>query len=456
MASEVFYMNDRANALQESIKFKAVKVFRDAGLGELFSPGDWVGIKIHFGEHGCSLSLRPQYVRSIADEIKRLGGKPVVVDCTTIVFTEYSSRATASDMLRTGARHGLTEEVLECPIWICDGEYGFDDVKVDVPNGVFLKHSFMGKKLLDLGAMIVLTHFKGHPMGVFGGALKNVGIGCGSKRGKLLTHVLNHPTYGVKAWTINQQAAAAAAEGPHPNILDRLIANCPFEAFVYENHALSIDKAKCVQCAACFGPGMFTGILAPPPEIMLMFAATIPDAFSGYVHAIGKDKVGYVTYAMDMSPWCDCVNFSDRPLVPNLGVFASRDPVAIDMACLEMVEKFTAMPGSKAEEFGFGEPGTERFTNCSGMAQVSQWTQINSGIHNGLGTADYELVTSVPAEEMDFWFAPYKPSNPWGAVNRDGMRAQDWTVEPYSHKNLQMSFVEMSTRPGGMVAEREL
>ena len=368
MASEVFYLNDRANTLQESIKFKAVKVFRDAGLGELFSPGDWVGIKIHFGEHGCSLSLRPQYVRSIADEIKRLGGKPVVVDCTTIVFTEYSSRATASDMLRTGARHGLTEEALECPIWICDGEYGFDDVKVDVPNGVFLKHSFMGKKLLDLGAMIVLTHFKGHPMGVFGGALKNVGIGCGSKRGKLLTHTLNHPTYGVHAWTINQQAAAAAAAGPHPNVLDRLMANCPFDAFAYQDGALSIDKEKCVQCAACFGPGMFTGILAPPPEIMLMFAATIPDAFSGYVHAIGKDKVGYVTYAMDMSPWCDCVNFSDRPLVPNLGVFASRDPVAIDMACLEMVEKFTAMPGSKAEEFGFGEPGTERFTNCSGMA----------------------------------------------------------------------------------------
>jgi hypothetical protein len=159
---------------------------------------------------------------------------------------------------------------------------------------------------------------------------------------------------------------------------------------------------------------------------------------------------------MDMSPWCDCVNFSDRPLVPNLGVLASRDPVAIDMACLEMVEKFAAMPGSTAEEFGFGEPGTERFTNCSGMAQVSQWVQINSAIYNGLGTADYELVTSVPAEEADFWFEPYKPSNPWGAVHRDNMRAQDWTVEPYSHKNLQLSFVEMSTRPKGMVAEREL
>ena len=143
MTSEVFYLNDRANSMAESLQFKAVKVFRDAGLGEIFSPGDWVGIKIHFGEYGITTNLRPQMIKSIADEIKRLGGKPVVVDCTTILFGDHSSRATATDMLKTGARHGLTEEVLGCPIWVCDGEYGFDDVKVEVPSGVFLKNSRM-------------------------------------------------------------------------------------------------------------------------------------------------------------------------------------------------------------------------------------------------------------------------------------------------------------------------
>ncbi len=312
MASEVFFLNDRSASLAESLKFKAVKVFRDAGLGELFSPGDWVGIKIHFGEYGNTACLRPHYVRAIADEIKRCGGKPVVVDCTTILFSDHSSRATATDMLEVGRRHGLTEESLGCPLWVCDGEYGFDDVKVEVPNGVFLKHSYMGKKLQELGAMIAVSHFKGHPLGVFGGALKNIGIGCGSKRGKLLTHCLNHPAYGVKNWTLNQQAAQAAAAGPHPNVLDRLMANCPFDVFTWENETLSMDLGKCIQCAACFGPGLFSGILAPPPELMLQFAATIPDAFSAYVHAIGKDHVGYVSYAVDITPWCDCTDFS-RP-----------------------------------------------------------------------------------------------------------------------------------------------
>jgi len=457
MASEVFFMNDRASSLQESIKYKAVKVFRDAGLGDLVKPGKWVGVKIHFGEHGCSLSLRPQYVRSIVEEIQRRGGKPVVVDCTTIPFGEYTSRGSRKDMLTTGARHGITEETMGCPIWIGDGEFGENDVKVEVPHGTFLKHSYMGRQLLDLDAMIVVTHFKGHPMGVFGGAMKNVGIGCGSKRGKLATHLINHPIYGIKNWTPNQQAVQAAAQAPHPNIVDRLMNMCPFDCFTFENDTLVWNTDECRQCGGCFGPGLFSGILGPSPEIMLQWANTIPDACSAYVNAIGKDRVGYVNYAMDISPWCDCGNFSDRPLVPNIGVFASKDPVAIDMACLEMTEQAVGTPGSKADDFGFGEPGSERFTNCSGFAGVSQWVQVNSGIYNGMGTSEYELVISKPAEEFDFWMKPYTPTNTWAMVNREALRKMDWSVDlPYSHKDLQMSMVEMGLKPQGKVAEREL
>ncbi len=456
MASEVFFMNDRANGLAESIKYKAVKVFRDAGLGELFKPGDTVGVKIHFGEHGCSLSLRPQYVRSIIEEIQRKGGHPVVVDCTTIVFNEYTSRATRADMLKTGARHGLTEETLGCPIWICDGEYGENEIRVPVPHGTFLTHSYMGKQLLDLDAMIVVTHFKGHPMGVFGGAMKNVGIGCGSKKGKASTHLLNHPLYGVRNWTVNQEAAQAAAQAPHPNPVDRLIEGCPFGCYSWDGENVLFDRAKCVGCSACFGPGMYSGIVGPIPEILVQWANTIPDSMAAYVNAIGRDKVGYVNYGVDITPWCDCVNFSDKPVVTNLGVFASKDPVAIDMACLEMTEQRSATPGSKADDLGFGEPGTERFTNCSGMAGVSQWAQIHSGMYNGLGTSEYELVLSQPAEELDFWMKPYTPANTWGMVHREAMRKMDWSIEPYTYADLQLSMIEMSLKPKGKVAEREL
>ena len=457
MASPVFYMNDRANSLQESMKFKAVKVFRDAGLGELFKPGDTVGVKIHMGEYGNTMNLRPQMIRSIVEEIKKLKGKPVVVDCTTIAFNEYTSRGTKEDMLWTAARHGMTEETLSCPIWVCDGDYGLDDVKVDIPHGTFLKHTYMGKKLTELDAMIVVTHFKGHPMGVFGGAMKNVGIGCGSKRGKLCTHLLNHPSYGRLAWTVNPKAVEGAMQGPKPTVLDRFISNCPFGAPSVKDGVFSTDTDRCHQCASCFGPALFSGILAPPPEIMLLWAITIPDAFSGYVNAIGKNKVGYVTYGIDITPWCDCVNFHDRQLVPNMGVFASKDPVAIDMACLEMAEASTGMPGSKSDDFGFGDPGTERFTNLSSMATVSQWAQIHSGIYNGLGTSEYELITSKPAPEYDFWMPKYSPEKPWGYVNRKGLHSGEWKPEyPYSHDRPRISLAEASLKPKGKAGEREL
>lgn len=450
MGSNVFYMNDRANSLPEAIMYKAVKVLRDAGLQDLFKKGDTVGIKLHMGEHGNVFNLRPQWISAIVDEIKRLGGKPVVVDCNTIIFSDYSSRAKTKDHLKNVARHGFTEEVLGCPIWICDGEYGFDDVKVEVPNGVMMKHSYMGKKLLELDAVVVATHFKGHPMGVFGGSLKNVGIGMGSKRGKLCTHFLNHPIYGRKAFLINQEAAAGLAQGESPTLMDRLINACAFDALEWKDGVLHYHSERCVQCAGCFGGGLFSGTLAPSAEALLTWAPTMVDAFAAYVNAIGKEKFIYLNYAMDISPWCDCCNWHDKSLVPNLGVFASKDPVAVDMACLEASEAAYGLPDSKATDFGFGEPGTERFTNCSSMAKVSQWAQINAGVFNGVGSSEYNLVESEPAPDTDFWPEPYSPKNIWGQVNREAIRKGNWTPEyPYYFDELQLSMTELSIKPKG-------
>lgn len=453
MPSKVYFMNDRANSLQESTPFKAVKVLRDAGLENHFKKGDIVGIKIHMGEYGNSLNLRPQWVGAIVEEVKRLGGKPVIVDCNTILFSDYSSRAIKSDHLRSVSRHGFNEETMGCPIWICDGDYGFDDVKVEIPNGVYLKHTFMGKKLLELDAVIVVTHFKGHPMGVYGGALKNVGIGMGSTRGKISTHYLNHPIYGIQNMEVNQEAAQQAAQGPHPNIIDRVIAGCPFNAFEWKDDTFIFHREKCGKCASCFSGALFAGLLAMKPEITAAWAPTISDAASGYINAIGKGKFIYLNYAMDITPWCDCLNFHDKPLVPNMGVFASKDPVAIDMACIEMAESKSGMAESQAEEFGFSEPGTERFTNVSSMAKVSQWAQVNAGEYNGIGLTSYILVESEPAAEEDFWFPPYRPDNVMGYVNREALKSGDYEPGEYFYKLPKLSLADLHVKPVGKVDE---
>ena len=223
-----------------------------------------------------------------------------------------------------------------------------------------------------------------------------------------------------------------------------------------DGETLTMDRGKCMQCAACFGPALFTrrsrhlrlkSCSCLPPRSRCLF-------WLRQRHRQGQSR--YVSYATDITPWCDCTDFSDRAIVPQPGRLRFKDPVAIDMACLEMSEARAGMPGAKADELGFGEPGSERFTNTSGMAQVSQWAQINSGIQNGLGTSEYELIHSVPADETDFYFPPYGPANPWGLVHKEGMQKGNWHFEPYSYDNLQMSFVEMSTRPPGMASERDI
>jgi uncharacterized Fe-S center protein len=325
---------------------------------------------------------------------------------------------------------------------------------VDIPNGVALKFSYMGKKLLELDACVVVTHFKGHPMGVFGGAIKNVGIGMGSKRGKILTHYVNHPVYGRKVFATNQEAFAAWAEQPSPNSAEYLVKSCPFGAMEKQGKVLKYYEDKCRQCATCVALGAFGGIWQIPPEITFFWAPTIADACAGYVNAIGSDRFIYLSYAMDITPACDCNNFHDRAIIPNIGVFASKDPVAIDMACLEAVEASAGMPESKAEEFGFVEPGTERFTNLCALSKTSQWAQINAAVYNRLGTSEYNLIVSEPASEYEFWFEPYTPDNPWGYVNREWVAKQNWKPEyPYCYDGLRLSLTELSIKPKGKVKD---
>lgn len=179
-----------------------------------------------------------------------------------------SSRAVESVHRQTAARHGFVEETMGCPIWIGDGEYGFDDVSVGIPHGVYMTHSYMGKKAQDLDALIVVSHFKGHLLGVFGGAIKNVGIGLGSKRGRLCTYLFNHPKFGISTWSIDQEAARAMVKGPKPTAIDQRVDEYPFDA-ISMNGDLKIDFDKCPGCATC-ATGLFSGLFRPSLQLFLL------------------------------------------------------------------------------------------------------------------------------------------------------------------------------------------
>lgn len=471
MASKVYYMNDRASCLAESTPFKALKLCCDIGMEKIIKPGYKVAIKLHMGEYGNSLNLRPQWVSVIVKEVKRLGGEPYVIDETTVTTGDYSGRATAADHLRVASSHGFNEETLGCPVIIGDGDYGLDDVEVEVPHGVFLKHVWMGKRLTEFDACIVISHFKGHSQGVYGGAIKNCGIGMGSKRGKIATHFYPHPFYGMRNVTIDQETVKACANSvgvrrlptgnvlvPKTNdnqvsILDRFLKSCPWGYLkINENGELEYDREKCCCCNFCWqAAGQFTGMMKINPDLPSLWPTLIADSASAYINAIGRDNFLFINYCFDVTPICDCAQFHDRPMIPNLGTFVSFDPVAVDMACLEACEASSIVPGSRAEDFGFADPNTDRFTNCSSALKVSQWTQINAAIFNGLGSSEYILVESEPGEETDYWLPPYTPENTFYMQNNCHYVDHPFKFDKYYYDEQRMTNEELFKRPAGIV-----
>jgi uncharacterized Fe-S center protein len=425
LSSKVYYFGPRA---PPSDVVKGQCLFEAAGLNECFKRGDIVAIKIHCGEWNNTGYMRPSFIAAIVETVKEYGGDPFVCDTTTCY---HGARVTGFDLVKTAARNGFTPQTLGCPFIVGDGEYGLNEIKVPVHNGVFLKHAYMAEAIANADALIVLTHFKGHPEGVYGGSIKNLGIGCSSKQGKSMVHLFQHPKWGLPANEFHPEKCV----GEDCPVYKRCGENCPSGSFTLtdEKPYARWDRDICIGCYEC-GIRRACGVVVAPLDSKMVeyFPAVIADAAKGYVEHIGRNRVGMINYAVDISPWCDCVQYSDAWMLPNLGVFASKDPVAVDKVCLDMSDKSLAVPGSKPfdEEF-LGEPwksGNEKFTNIR-KVPLSQWTSINAGVKNGLGSAEYELVEAElgpPEKYLSLRFKEHPP----GYVTRKAFALHKPRVDP--------------------------
>jgi uncharacterized Fe-S center protein len=424
MKSKVYHMDDRYSGLPSSIPAKAQQLFDHAELGECFDPGDTVAIKCHMGEWNNSAYLRPILVRVIVDKIKEHGGKPFVTDTTTLPYYFYGGRSTADLHLETAARNGFTPQSMGCPIIISDGLYGTDDIRVDIPDGLLLKESYMAKGIADADAMIVVSHFKGHGSGVYGGSIKNVAIGCSSKRGKIDVHICLHQTVGWNNWSFNGNNCLGE-ECPDHVLCDSM---CPVGALrIKEDHA-EWDAEACIGCLGHQRPLFRCDLWGREKfeDWRNWFLVAMGDAATGYIRHMGPENVGYLTYAMDIAPACDCVPGSDRPVIPNLGVLASRDMVAIDVAALDMSVQAPGIQGSAAEEKGVMNPGDEKFTAIVGM---SQWITTNTCRLLGSGSMEYDLVEPLVSEdEASFAHPLFSPETPSGYYLAKGLsKFGSWT-----------------------------
>lgn len=405
MKSNVYYMDARGNSLQTSLVAKMLTVFEAAGFESLIKPGDLVAIKLHCGEWNNTAYLRPVYARALADKVKELGGRPFVCDTTTLPYNTYASRCTALDIAITAERNGYNSGSLGCPFICADGFMGKDDYHVDLPEGYILKEAYIASAIAAADVLIALTHFKGHPSGVIGGSVKNLGIGAQSKRGKFNVHLGGHPKYGIgNSFEFHPENCKGRKGEKDWEILED---TCPYGLFHVTEDSIEWEREKCVNCLACIGPMGGRGIFNPTAERGNATNAAIADACLAAVKAVGRDKVAFINLAIDISRGCDCVNHADVPILPHLGVFASYDPVAIDKACLDKAIETEGIPGSRAEEMDVMEGGKRKFEACSVLlSDLGEETQLNTGEMINLGTRQYELIPVAEKKTEDFVFPP--------------------------------------------------
>ena len=371
--AKVYFTDFRTPYGGDSMPGKLKKLIRKAGIAQLNLEGQFVAIKIHFGELGNVSYLRPNYARAVVDVVKELGGKPFLTDCNTLY---PGSRKNALEHLYCAWENGFTPLTAGCPILIGDGLKGTDDIEVPVKGGEYVKNAKIGRAVMDADVIISLTHFKGHEATGFGGALKNLGMGCGSRAGKKEQH------NNGKAYV--QQEICRGCR--------RCMRECANDGLVFdtETRKMHVDKEHCVGCGRCVGACNFDAIDFEDPNSNQMLNYRIAE----YAKAVVDGRPQFhISMVMDISPNCDCHEENDAPILPDVGMFASFDPLALDQACVDACMKCEPLPDSQLGEHlrdPHFEDHHDHFTNST---PESEWQSCLSHAEKiGLGTRAYELI----------------------------------------------------------------
>ena len=371
--SKVYFTNFRTKYGGETMPKKLQRLIKTAGISKIDFENKIVAIKLHFGELGNISYLRPNYVKAVVDVVKQLGGIPFLTDCNTLY---PGSRKNAIEHLYCAWENGFTPLTVGCPVIIGDGVKGTDDVAVTVKNGEIIKEALIGKAIMDADIFISLTHFKGHEEAGFGGALKNIGMGCGSRAGKADMHNHGQPTINPKLCRGCRTCQTRCAN-------NGLVFNA-------KTKKMSIDKKHCLGCGRCLGYCNFDAISFKESNANAELCARIAE----YAKAVcdGRDNF-HISLIVDVSPYCDCHEENDAPVLPNIGMLASFDPVALDQACADLCLKANPIEDSILGDNMKKKNFVDHHDHFKNITPESEWeTQLSHGEKIGLGQRKYELI----------------------------------------------------------------
>lgn len=379
MSSQVFYTSLRV-AHGQSLLTKIRELAKAAGLPKVVKKHGLTAIKIHFGERGNTAFIRPLFVRPIVESVLEAGGKPFLTDANTLYV---GTRGNAADHLTTAITNGFDFAVVGAPLVIADGVDGRDEIAVQVNLPLF-KETYIGSAVVRADSLISVAHFKLHEVSGFGGAIKNVGMGAASRKGKMAQHSDVAPELMfdkcIGCGVCLQQCAQGAitlAERP---------AGAPRPTAVAEK-VMVIDQALCAGCARCIHA-------CPQGALGINWAQDLPKFMERMVEYTagalkGKEKRAlYINFLTQISPACDCYPFADAPIVADIGIVASRDPVAIDQASIDLVNSQPPLDSSCLKGVEIAKTDKVRAV----YPRIDWEHQLEYAERIGLGSRKYELV----------------------------------------------------------------
>ena len=364
--SKVYFTNMHATHT-ENLQQKLCRLMIAAGIDTIDFNKKYAAIKIHFGEPGNLSYLRPNYAKTVVEAVKGRGGKPFLTDCNTLYV---GARKDALEHISTAYLNGFSPFSTGCHVIIGDGLKGTDDILVNVQGGDYIKEAKIGRAIMDADIIISLSHFKGHELTGFGGAIKNIGMGCGSRAGKMEMHSSGKPR-------ISQRRCVGCG---------MCTKECAQSAITVTEGKASIDHNKCVGCGRCIGVCPMDAIRPASDESNDILDKKMAEYAWAVLH--GRPHF-HISLAIDISPYCDCHSENDIPIVPDVGMFASFDPVALDKACADAVNNQPVMAGSLLEKSICRH--RDHFTRVS--PETDWMVTINHAVKMGLGNKEYELIT---------------------------------------------------------------
>lgn len=369
--SKVYFTNLRTTP-SSNLLDKMERLVKRAGITNIDFKNQFVAIKIHFGEPGNLAYIRPNYAARMATLLRSLGAKPFLTDCNTL----YSGRrSNAVDHLESAMENGFNPISAKCEVIIADGLKGTDYREIEI-NGEYCKAPKIGAAIVDADIVLTMNHFKGDEQTGFGGALKNLGMGCASVGGKLELHSASQPI-------VDRENCKSC------NIC---VKHCAHDAIHLDGSKIAtIDYEKCVGCGQCVALCQYDAAVMGDGDTSERLNYKIAE----YSKAVLLDKPNFhISFIMNVSPECDCWNHNDAAIVPDLGIAASFDPVALDKACADIVINAPILEtGNRLSD----SPHHDHLEGCDKFHIMHPETNWQAGLEHaekiGLGTQEYELIT---------------------------------------------------------------